>query len=167
MDDVLTKRKAEDELIEVANEFKRSKLAIDTTAKSENEQQQIPTHSQSHSHSHSHSQIDEKSPVKSSSCSDDVPGDRNDDLGDDENVDEVPEEVYNEVRVDAVDKNTQIWLESKQNMRFFKEEYGVNLLRVGTPLSDAETKAEVHLDEKVSRHGDPSTDVERKAEPQP
>lgn len=157
---MLTKRKAEDELIEVANEFKRSKLVIDSTAKSENEQQQ-----QTHN---SHSQIDDKSsPVKSSSCSEDATGDRNDDLADDENVDEVPEEVFNEVRVEAVDKNTQIWLESKQNMRFFKEEYGVNLLRVGTPLSDTETKAEAQLDEKISRQVDPSTDVERKAELQP
>ncbi|XP_057871994.1 uncharacterized protein LOC131078344 isoform X1 [Cryptomeria japonica] len=164
MDDMITKRKAEDELIEVANEFKRSKLVIDCTAKSENEQQQQQPQQQTHSQS----QIDDKSsPVKSSSCSEDATGDRNDDLADDENIDEVPEEVFNEVRVEAVDKNTQIWLESKQNMRFFKEEYGVNLLRVGTPLSDTETKAEAQLDEKVSRQVDPSTDVERKAELQP
>eukprot|EP00252_Welwitschia_mirabilis_P025511 TRINITY_DN799_c0_g1_i7.p1 TRINITY_DN799_c0_g1~~TRINITY_DN799_c0_g1_i7.p1 ORF type:complete len:828 (-),score=138.33 TRINITY_DN799_c0_g1_i7:504-2987(-) len=71
-----------------------------------------------------------------------------------------------DVRLDgAVDKNTLIWLDSKHNARFFLEEYGVNLVRVGISL-DNEGHAESHLDENTIRQVTLHNNMERKAESQ-
>lgn len=140
--DELTKRKAEDELTEFFNEFKRGKLSIDT----ENGRR-----------------IEEKSPGKPSPL--ELPGVRNSSGYPSENGPRSSRQVSCEVRVDVVDKNTLIWLESKQNSQLFNEEYGVEISRQETSL--AETGAKAETDENVSRQGAPSCDFERKADSQP
>eukprot|EP01018_Ginkgo_biloba_P023682 Gb_23682 [translate_table: standard] len=120
------KRKADDELTEIAEEFKRGRM-------SNEHQNRLYT--------------DEKSPVKSSSVEVFAVGS---DERCPENESVRPEcgsnQVFCDVRLDVSDKSTLIWLESKQNARFFNEEYGVNLLRQGTPSSDIESKADSQLD---------------------
>lgn len=140
--DERTKRKAEDELTEIVNEFKRGKLSIDT----ENGRR-----------------IEEKSPGKPSPL--ELPGVRHSSGYPPENgPPRSSRQVSREVRVDVVDKNTLIWLESKQNVLLFNEEYGVEISRLETPSSDTEAKAETQLDDNVSRPGAPVSDVERKPE---
>jgi len=142
--DERTKRKAEDELTEIVNEYKRGKLSIDT----ENGRR-----------------IEEKSPGKPSPL--ELPGVRNSSGYTSENgPPRSSRQVSCEVRVDVVDKNTLIWLESKQNALMFSEEYGVEIVRLETPSSDnTEAKAETQLDD-MSRQGPPLSDIERKAESQ-
>lgn len=103
--DERTKRKAEDELTEIVNEYKRGKLSIDT----ENGRR-----------------IEEKSPGRPSPL--ELPGVRHSSGHPPENGHPLSSrQVSCEVRVDVVDKNTLIWLESKQNALLFNDEYGIFL----------------------------------------
>lgn len=91
------------ELTEIVNEYKRGNLSIDT----ENGRR-----------------IEEKSPGRPSPL--ELPGVRHSSEHPPENGHPLSSrQVSCEVRVDVVDKNTLIWLESKQNALLFNDEYGI------------------------------------------